>query len=99
MYEKVLEPLGAAEALSLVQEGCPDGRLTLTPYQQAQARPSMGAEGLRLPSIEARRVSASIGSRVGTLPEVLAGLTDPQGGIVRRGLPESSILTHLPGII
>ena len=52
-YEKTLELPGAAEAQSFFQEGCPDSRLTFKPYQQAQARLSMGAGGLGLPSIEA----------------------------------------------
>ena len=40
---------------------------------------------------------ASIGSRVGILPEVLADLTGPFGDWVRRGLPESSIIAQLGG--
>ena len=39
-------------------------RLKLRPRQQPQARLSTGAGGLGLPSTEARRMSASIGSRV-----------------------------------
>ena len=35
-YEKILELPGAAEAQSFFQEGCPDSRLTLKPYQQTQ---------------------------------------------------------------
>ena len=50
-----------------------------------------------LPSTEARRMSASIESRVGTLPEILADLTGPLGDRVRRRLPESSIITQLGG--
>ena len=51
----------------LSRRGARDNRLTLKPYQQAQARFSTGARGLGMPSTEARRMSVSIGSRVGTL--------------------------------
>ena len=78
-YEKILELPGAEEALSFFQEGCPVDELILNPHQQAEARLSTGAGGLGLPSTEARRMSASIGSRVGTLPEILADLTGPLG--------------------
>ena len=40
---------------------------------------------------------ASIRSRVGVLPGVLADLTGPLGDRVRRGLPESSIIAQLGG--
>ena len=40
-------------------------------------------------------MSASIGSTAETLPEVLADLTSPLGDILRRGLPESSIIAQL----
>ena len=94
-YVEILELRGAAEASSFFQEGCLDSRLTLEPYQQAQARLSTGAGGLGLSSTEVRRISASIGSRVGTLPEVLADLTESLGNKLRRGLPESNTIAHL----
>ena len=50
-----------------------------------------------MPSAEARRMFASIGSKVGTLPEVLADLTSPLGNRVRRGLSESRIIAQLGG--
>ena len=78
-HEKILELQGAAEAQSFFQEGCPGNQLTLSPRQQAQARLSTGSGGLGLPSTEARRMSASIESRVGTLPEVIADLTGSLG--------------------
>ena len=87
----------AAEAQSFFEEECPDDRQTLQPHQQAQARLSTGAGGLGLPSAKARRTSASIGSKVGILPEVLAGLTGPLGDRVRRTLPESRIIAQLGG--
>ena len=87
----------AAEAQSFFEEECPDDRLTLQPHQQAQARLSTGAGGLGLPSAKARRTSASIGSKVGILPEVLADLTGPLGYRTRRGLPEWNITTQLGG--
>ena len=40
-------------------------------------------------------MSASIRSRVGIPPEVLADLTGPLGDRVRRGLPESNIIAQL----
>ena len=51
---------------SFFQEGSPGNQLTLGPHHQAQARPSTGAAGLGLPSKETRRMSASIGIRVGS---------------------------------
>ena len=42
-------------------------------------------------------MSASIGSRVGALPEVIADLTGPLGGRLRRVLPESNIIYQLGG--
>ena len=80
-----------------LQEGYPDSQLILKPYQQAQARFSAGARGLGLPPTESRQMSASIGNRVGILPEVLANLKGPLGEIVKRGLPESSIIAQLGG--
>ena len=93
----MLQLPGAAEAQSFFQEGSPDNQLTLNPHQQAQARLSAGAGGLGLPSTVARRMSASIGSRVGILPEVLADITGPLGDRRRTGLPETSILAQLGG--
>ena len=87
-YENILELPGAAEAQSFFHEGCPGNQLTLNPDQQAQARLSTGTGGLGLPSTIARRMSASLGSRVGILPESLADLTGPLGDRVRTGLPE-----------
>ena len=40
---------------------------------------------------------ASIESKVGILPEVLADLTGPLGDRVRRGLPDSRIIAQLGG--
>ena len=42
-------------------------------------------------------MSASIGSRVGTLPEVMADLTGPFGDRTRRGLPKSNFFAQLGG--
>lgn len=78
-YEQVLElpGAGAAEAQLFFQEGFPGGRLTLQPHQQSQARLSRWARRLGLPLAEARSTPASVGSRVGILPEVLADLSSP----------------------
>ena len=94
-YENILELSGAVEARSVFQEGCPGNQLTLNPHQQAQARLSTGAGGLGLPSTVARRTSVSIGSRVETLPEVLAGFTGPLGDRERTGLTGASITAQL----
>lgn len=40
-------------------------------------------------------MSASIGSRVGTLTEILADVTGPLGDKLKRRLPESSIIARL----
>ena len=95
IYEKILGIPGAVGAQPYFQEGCPDSHLTLKHHQQAQARLSTEAGRFGLPSTEARRMPVSIGSRVGTLPEVLADLTGPLGNKLRRGLPESSVIAQL----
>lgn len=69
-------------------------RLTSKRHQQAQACPSMEARWLGLPSTEARRKSASIGSRVGILPKVLVDLFGPIGDRVGRNLLESGIVAQ-----
>ena len=69
----------------------------MRPHQQAQARLSTRAGGLGLPSTEARRMSASIGSSVGALPEDIADLTGPLGDGMRRRLPESNVIAQLGG--
>ena len=75
-HEKIIELPGAAGAQpSIFQDPNIDRLITLEVHQQAQARLSTGAEGLESTSTEAKRLSAFTGSRVGVLPEVLAGLT------------------------
>ena len=96
-YENILELPRASEAQSFFQEGAPGTQLTLNPHQQAQARLSTGTGRLGLPLTAVRRMSAFIGSRVGTLPEVLADLTGPLGDRVRTGPPETSIIAQLGG--
>ena len=46
-------------------------------------------------SAEARRMPASVGSLVATLPAVLADLSGSLGGKVRRYLPESELVTSI----
>ena len=94
-YEKFLELPGAAEARSFFQEGCPMNQLNLSPHQQAQARLSTGTRALGLSSTDSNRKPASIGSRVQTLPEVIAYLAGPLGDQVRRGFPDSNIIAQL----
>ena len=67
--------------------------MTSSSHQQAQARLSIGAGGVGLPSAEAWGMSASIGSRAGTLAEAIPDLTGPLGDRVRRGLPQSNIIS------
>ena len=74
MLEKLLDLPEAAEESSFVADGCPTNMLTLQPHQQAQESLSTGAGGFGLSSAEARRMSAPVGSLVGTVPEVLADL-------------------------
>ena len=42
-------------------------------------------------------MSASNGSRAGTLPEAIPDITGPLGDRVRRGVPESNIIAQLGG--
>ena len=70
-------------------------RLTLLPYQRAQASLSAGAGGFGKSSAEARRVSASEGNLVATLVAVLAGLFGIMGEKIRRNLPGSELVTSI----
>ena len=63
----------------------------LLPYQRAQASLFTGAGGFGLSSAEARRESASVGSMMVTVPEILADLSGIVGEKVRRGLPDSDL--------
>ena len=88
MLERLLElPGTAADESSFFEDGCPANQLTLQPHQKAQASLSPGGGGFGLSSAESRRVSASIGSLVATVPEVLVDLSDLLGERVRRELP------------
>ena len=95
MLEKLLGLPGAAEELSFFADECPTNMLTLQPHQQAQASLSTGAGGFGLASIEARRMSASVGSFVATVPEVLADLSGAIGNKVRRELPDSDLVRRI----
>ena len=62
------------------EEGGQSDRSALRRRQQAQTGVSTKAGKLGLPLVEAKkRMVASIGRRVGILPEILADLTDPWG--------------------
>ena len=101
--EKLLDLAGAAEKSSFFADekssffadGCPTNMLTLQPHQQAQASLSTGAGGFGLSSAEARRMSASVGSSVATVPEVLADLSGAKGNKVRRQLPDSDLVRRI----
>ena len=84
MLERLLELPGTADESSFFEDGCPANRKTLQPHQKAQASLSTRAGGFGLSSAESRRMSASIGSLVVTVPEVLADLSGPVGEKVRR---------------
>ena len=90
--EYIIKLPGAVEAQSFSQEGCPGNQLTLSPHQQAQEWLSTGVGGLGLLLTEVRPMSASNGSRVETLPEVIAEMTGPVGDRVMRGLLELNII-------
>ena len=79
MLERLLELPGTADESSVFEDGCPAKRLTLQPHQISQAILSTGTGGFGLSSPESRRMSASIGSLVATVPEVLADLSSPLG--------------------
>ena len=91
MIERLLELPGTADESPFFEDGCPANRLTLQPHQKAQESLSLGAKGFGLSSAEPRRMSASIGSFVGTVPEVLADLSGLLGEQVRRELPDSDL--------
>ena len=95
ILEKFLDLPGAAEESSFLADGCPTDMLTLQPHQQAQASLSTGAGGFGLSSAEARRMAASVGSLVATVPEVLADLSGAIGNKVRRELPDSDLVRRI----
>ena len=95
MLEKLLDLPGAAEESPFFADGCPTNMLTLQPYQQAQASLSTVAGGYGLSSAEALRMSASVGSLVATVPEVLADLSGAIGNKARRELPESDLVRRI----
>ena len=87
MLENLLDLPGTAEESSFFEGGCPTSQLTFLPHQQAQASLSTGAGGFGLSSVEARRMSASVGSMVATVPEMLADVSGTIGEKVRGGSP------------
>ena len=95
MLEKSLDLPRAAEESSFFADGCPANMFTLQPHQQAQASLSTGAGGFGLSSAEAQRMSASVGSLVATVPEVLGDLSGAIGNKVRRGLPDSDLVQRI----
>ena len=95
ILEKQLGLPEAVEESSFFADGCRTKMLTLQPYQQAQASLSTGAGGFGLSSAEARRMSASVGSLVATVPEVLASLSGAIGDKVRRELPDSDLVRRI----
>ena len=88
MLEKLLALLGTAQESSFFEDGRPTSQLMLLPHQRKHTSLSTGAGGFGLSSTEARRMSASVGSMVTTVPEVLTDLSGILGGKVRGGLPD-----------
>ena len=92
ILETLLDLSGKAEESSFFEDGCPTSQLMLLPHQRAQASPSTEAGGFGLSSVEAWRVSVSVGSMVSTILEVLADLSGITGEKVRRGLPDLDLV-------
>ena len=65
--ERLLELPGTAGESSFFEDGCPANRLTLQLHQKAQASLCTGAGGVGR-SAKSRRMPASIGSLVATVP-------------------------------
>lgn len=76
------------------EDGSPTSPLTLLLHQRVQASLSTGAGGFGLTSVGARRVSASVGSMVATVPEVVADLSGATGENWRE-LPGSDLVRHI----
>ena len=85
--ETARSPRGSRRIVVL-PNGCPTNMVTLQPNQQAEAILSTGAGGFGVSSVEARRMSAPVGSLVATVPEGLADLSGALGNKVRMELPE-----------
>ncbi|CAM9184186.1 unnamed protein product [Scytosiphon promiscuus] len=77
------------------EDGCRAANLRLQPYQQAQVRLSTGAGGLGLPSAVSRRLSASLGNMIGTLPAVIASLRGPLGESAKQKLPDTDFVQRI----
>ena len=95
VLEKSLDLPGAAEESLFFANGCPTNMLTLQPHQQAQVSLSTRAGGFGLSSAKARRMSASVGSLVATVPEVIADLSGAIGNNARRELPDSDLVRRI----
>ena len=85
MLENLIDLSETEEELPFFEDGCPTSQLMLLPHQRAQASLSTRAGGFGLSSAEARRMSASVGSMVATIPEVLADLSGKEDGWVAHG--------------
>ena len=92
MLENLLDLTRTAEESTFFEDVSLTSQLMLLPHQRAQASLSTGAGGLGLSSSEARRMSASVGNMVATLPGVLADLSGIIGEKVRRELPDSDLV-------
>ena len=80
MLKNLLELPGTVEESSFFEEGCRAERLTLLPHQRAHARLAAEAGGFGMSTAEARRMFASVGSLVASLPAVPAVWGRKYGG-------------------
>ena len=68
---------------------CPKKHVDPATLSTGEGKLSTGARGFGLPSAEAQRMSASVGSSVFTVLEVLADLSGAIGDKVRTEMPDS----------
>ena len=95
MLKKLPDLPGAAEESSFFADGCPTKQADPAPLPTGAGKPVHGGRGFGLSSAEARRMSASVGSLVATMPEVLADLSGAIGDRVRRELPDSDVVRRI----
>jgi len=94
-FEEGLELEGTAEEGAFFENGCPSRSLKMQPHQKAQAQLSTGAGGMGLASTTMRRLSASLGNRIASLPAVIASLRGPLGESVKNRLPGTNLVHRI----
>ena len=93
--ENLLDLSGTAKESPFFEDERPTSELMLLPHQRAKGSLSPGAGGFGLSSAERRRMSASVGSMVAAVPEVLADLSGILGENVRMGLSDSDLVRSI----